>query len=478
MSVSNRDTPNNRANPSYISDPKKESPKFTAPVIGIVKSNVDKERTGAIYVYIASKGGGDPNNPQSWKKVRYLSPFMGAMTPGSQATGDGSYLGNPNSYGFWATAPELGTEVVCIFIDGDDKQGNGFYIGCVPKVGTLQMIPAIGSSSSVVPNAAEATTYGGADQLPTVEINTSNPSVAKSGNPSDNAKPVHSYQAAILAKQGLIRDKSRGTITSSAQRESPSRVFGMSTPGTEVFNGGYTRAQVASAVKNKADPSKLKAVGRTGGHTFVMDDGDKNGENQLVRLRTAAGHQIMMNDSEQSLFIIHSNGDSWIELGKEGTIDIYTNNSFNVRTEGDLNLHADRNVNIHAGKSINMYSAENLKLESGRNTTMRVGGSFQGYSAANYSFNIAGSMIMRADGKAGVESGGTVAIQGSKVNLNSGGSGLTAPEVEPIPQTCHVDATLSQTVGWIAPGPKELRSVTNRTPTHHPWLGAGKGVNK
>ena len=94
-----------------------------------------------------------------------------------------------------------------------------------------------------------------------------------------------------------------------------------------MYEGGFT-AKTASKAVGGADESKLKAVGRTGGHTFVMDDGDLQGNDVLVRLRTAYGHQIMMNDSEQTLFVIHANGESWIELGKEGTIDIYSKNSF------------------------------------------------------------------------------------------------------------------------------------------------------
>ncbi len=471
------DSPSLNNNPNYIDNPKRSSSSMTSPVIGIVKNNIDDTKSGVLQVYVAAFGSTDPDDPSSWKKVRYLSPFIGLFSGNGKATGDGGFIGNPNSYGFWATAPDIGTEVVCIFIDGIDKDGNGFYIGCVPKVGQISMVPAIGASSKVVPNSTEATTYGGVDRLPTTEVNANNPSVEQSGTIYDEAKPVHSYQASIIERQGLIRDPVRGTITSSAQRESPSKVFGMSTPGSAIYEGGYTARDLVFAASS-ADPEKLKVVGRVGGHSFVMDDGDLYGESQLVRLRTSAGHQIMMHDTDQTLFIIHSNGDSWIELGKEGTIDIFSMNSFNVRTEGDINLHADKNVNIHAGKDLQMYAGGKMKVESKRDMTFKSGGSFQGYAAANYSFNIAGSMIMRADGKAGFEAGGTTAIVGTKVNLNSGGSGLTAPEVDPITQTAYTDVAKSPKVGWICPAPEGFESVVSRAPTHHPWPMAGKGIPK
>ena len=87
-------------------------------------------------------------------------------------------------------------------------------------------------------------------------------------------------------------------------------------------------------------------------------------------------------------------------------------------------------------------------------------------------------MIMKADGKAGFEAGGTTAIVGSKINLNSGGSGLTAPEVDPITQTAYTDVAKSPKVGWICPAPEGFESVVSRAPTHHPWPMAGKGIPK
>jgi hypothetical protein len=109
---------------------------------------------------------------------------------------------------------------------------------------------------------------------------------------------------------------------------------------------------------------------------------------------------------------------------------------------------------------------------------IRTGASFQGYAAQNYSFKIDGSMIMNAGGKAGFEAGGTTAIIGSKVNLNSGSSGLTAAVVQPLTKVSHVDAAKSPSKGWIAPAPKGFESVTTRAPAHHPWPPAGKGLPK
>ena len=105
-------------------------------------------------------------------------------------------------------------------------------------------------------------------------------------------------------------------------------------------------------------------VGRRGGHSFVMDDGDIAGNNSLVRIRTAQGHQITLSDDGNCLYICHANGQAWIELGQEGTLDVYTTNSINLRTEGTLNLHADKDININAGGNLTMLGNSKTTLQS------------------------------------------------------------------------------------------------------------------
>jgi len=451
--------------------PKMYDSPLGAPVRAIVKNNIDPTRSGRIDVYIGSEGGIDPDNSDNWiKGVQYLSPFLGFTGGSSGSTGDGQFVGNPQSYGFWASAPDIGTEVICIFAGGERSQG--YYIGCVPKIGSLSMIPAIGASDTVVPNSSEATTYGGSDRLPTTEVNTNNPSVGDSATIYDQPKPIHSYQTAILSNQGLIRDNIRGVISSSAQRESPSRVFGISTPGGPIFEGGFTSQTITEAAKT-ADPTKLKQVGRTGGHTFVMDDGKINGEDQLVRLRSSTGHQILMSDSGQTLFIIHANGDSWVELGKEGTIDLYSKNSVNVRTKGDLNFHADQDVNINAKKNLNIYAGENINIESVKNYSQRTGMNLVSYTLGKFDVKVDGAIKQQSGATSDYVSGGTTTVFGSQIQLNPSGKPSDAKSVSPMTLKQAIDTMLSKDKGWIQGG-ATIPTITTRTPTHQPWT---TGVN-
>jgi hypothetical protein len=449
------------------------------PVIGIVKDNIDPEHTGRIKVYLARFGGSDPNDSKHWRTVKYLSPFLGTIAPGynvyntKNSEGDGDFKSNPQSYGFWATAPDIGSQVVCIFINGDPQ--DGYYIGGAPYFGLTHMIPAVASSSKVIPNTGQAKLYAGADRLPVTEVNYSNPKYRKSPKIYDEPKPIHSYQAQILATQGLIRDNLRGVISSSSQRETPSKVFGISTPGNAIYEGGYTNSTIKDAAKT-ADKSKLQVTGRTGGHSFVMDDGTINGEDQLLRLRTAGGHMLMLNDSGQVLTIIHSNGQSYIEFGKEGTIDMFSTNSVNVRTQGDLNFHADRDINMHAKRNFNLY-ADNIAIESNQNYSLRTGKDYYSYHLGKYTVKVDQQMSMFSSGDSSFASAAITYINGRKIHLNTGSTGTVPAVVNKFSKIQHVDTTFSQNVGWMNPSPTPLESIATRAPAHMPWAAGNKGVS-
>ena len=449
------------------------APVRNVPVFAIVKDNIDPTRSGRIFVYISDNSGKDPDNRDSWTPVSYLSPFYGKTKPTSNDTGYGTFINNPISYGEWHSPPDIGTTVICFFVNGD--MNYGFYIGSIPDPEALQMVPAIGATENIVANSGEAESFGGATLLPVTNINSNNTGIADSPLYLSEAKPIHSYAAATFNEQGLLRDPIRGPITSSAQRESPSRVgWGVSTPGRPIYEGGFTDETVADAIANNEGKS-LKVVARRAGHTFVMDDGDVLGKSQLIRLRSALGHQILMSDDGQTFFIIHSNGQSYIELGKEGTVDVYSTNSINLRTQGDLNLHADRNINIQANKDLKIR-AENISLESDKAYNQRVGTDTKLYTLGKYLNKVEGAMSFDSAGDSSFLSAATTFINGSKINLNTGKSGTVPQKIDSLPIQAHTDTLYDSSRGFLA-APGKLLSIVSRAPAHAPWANAGQGVN-
>ncbi len=81
-----------------------------------------------------------------------------------------------------------------------------------------------------------------------------------------------------------------------------------------------------------------------------MDDGNVKGTSKLVRLRSGAGNQIMMNDDNGFIYIINANGSGWVEISPAGNIDVYGEGGINLATKGSVNIHAEKDINMHANE--------------------------------------------------------------------------------------------------------------------------------
>jgi uncharacterized protein (DUF2345 family) len=456
------------------------SPTEFGPFIGKVMNNIDPVRQGRLQVYIEQFAGPNSSDKSLWRTVAYCPPFYGA-TPQGGSAGTGTYLnGNPQSYGMWFTPPDIGTSVICFFVAGDPNQG--YYLGCIPEPGINHMIPAIGAvvkSRAETQNANQATYVAKSSLLPVTEINNapSNTKINESPKFFDQKKPVHSYVAASLFQQGLISDPVRGSIASSSQRESPSSCYGISTPGRAIYQGGLGGGVGGDreALK-KLDSQKiadLKVIGRRGGHTFVMDDGDLTGNDSLIRIRTAKGHQITMSDDGNCLYITHANGQVWMEFGQEGTLDVFSTNSINLRTQGTLNLHADEDVNIYAGKKLNIKSKESTAIQSDGELNVACKKDLTFFATKQISVKANGTLAIKGQ-MTSVESGGPLVLKGTPIALN-GVPGFPTTTPKGITKTKMPEVKFNNSTGWTA-SPTGLESIVTRAPTHEPWPYHNQGV--
>ena len=445
------------------------------PFIGEVMNNVDPTFTGRLQVYIEAFGQGDPTDERLWRTVRYMTPFYGKTNPRasndfSPGSGFGSYLTNPQSYGMWFTPPDIGVEVLCFFVEGDPSRG--FYVGCIPQPATTRMIPAIGAVNNFEASASEQQLFSKSKALPVTEVNTWNQGIMSDPKVTKVKKPVHSYVAAAMFQQGVINDVQRGPISSSSQRETPSNAYGIITPGRAIYNGGLQPETIEQQLNSGAlKPNDVKVIGRQGGHSLVMDDGDLTGTDALIRIRTAKGHQIMMNDQGNFVQILTANGQAWIELGVEGTVDVYATYSVNIRTEGTLNLHADKNINIYAGGTLNVKSKEAMNFETEAALALTGTKNLQIYSQATLDVKADGSLALQSADGAWSASG--LKLQAGRIDLNSGG-GRKPGKPTPIKKTVLDDTKFNENQGWQVQK-NALNSIVTRAPTHepYPWHGYG-----
>jgi hypothetical protein len=252
-------------------------------------------------------------------------------------------------------------------------------------------------------------------------------------------------------------------------------VYGISTPGTPIYAGGLDPNTIRKQLDSGAvNPQDVQVIGRYGGHTLVMDDGDLDGNNALFRMRSAKGHQVMMNDSADFIYIAHANGQTWIELGVEGTVDVYSTNSVNVRTEGTINLHADKDINMYAGGNISMKSgaATNIGAVTTMNLAAEAGMTL--YSTAALGVRSDGSLSLQ--GATSSWQGGTkLALKAGRIDLN-GGSAKTVTPPKLYPKRTLDDTIFNNSTGWqVKTG--ALESIVTRAPTHEPYKYHNQGVS-
>ena len=369
------------------------------PFEAIVVSNLDTTYMGTLKVDILKNNasGSLPEKLGTSIEVRYLSPFYGVTNPAHTTNNDG-YAATQKSYGMWFVPPDVGARVLVTFAEGDIA--NGFWIGCVQDKFMNFMVPDGRASTTLTTPQTPDNVQG--LKIPVGEYNKK----TEKGNgrdPTRYNKPYNKDFTQSLEIQGLIRDENRGTTSSSARREVPSSVFGISTPGPIDKRQGAPKGLVGEAGLKHS-----KFVNRLGGSSFVMDDGDDTllrvthpsagpptyanveagqlfgqstiPHNEVMRFRTRTGHQILMHNSEDFIYIANSRGTAWVELTSDGKIDVYGLDSISIHSDADINLTADRDVNIEGGRNVNMRASGRydnfatggeVKIESQSNTTLR-----------------------------------------------------------------------------------------------------------
>lgn len=437
----------------------------SGPYIGKIKNNYDPARIGRLQVWIPDLGAGDEEDPSNWRTVSYASPFFGstAQQPNDK---NNKFKNVRHSYGFWFTPPDLDNFVLCTFIAGDPMRG--FWFGCIPTQLGQWMVPAIGGTKNFDESGIEDPKAKRAKKdkdkpLPVVEFNENK--FQEWSKFTEIKKPIHEEQYKILIDQGLDRDEARGVITSSSQRESPSGVFGISTPGEAIIDQSKTKEIDRKVKSGDITPQDVIVYARKGGHSFVMDDGDAAFKNKLVRLRTSGGHQIIMNDTDGVFYIGNNTGNAWVELSSSGNVSIFSNASINFRSTGNINFHSDKDFTIHSDGKFQVFAKKEINLETETIT------SFTTKKTTIYGNGVElgsqGRIDINPTGAGSFSAGGELVLSGSVVKLNSG-RGPRIQRPKPLTKLQHPEAEKDSGGQWQSK-PKKLKSISKIVPTHEPW---------
>jgi hypothetical protein len=445
------------------------------PFLAKVVHVVDPEYMGKIRVQILHVGsnGSTTNGELAW--ASYMSPFFGTTDDkylGQSNSGKSAYDDTQKSYGMWVPTPDIGTTVIVMFIEG--MANKGYWFGCAPERYKNFMVPGLAATSLNTDYLPQES------RVPVAEYN-SKVNTQPGDAPTNAIKPVHPYIFKSLKKQGLIDDDIRGITSSSARRESPSRVWGISTAGPVDKNG--PTGEIGSP-----EETAQAAHSRLGGSSFVMDDGDEKfirdkpaseappkynyvkpksppigdttiPHNELIRLRTRTGHQILLHNSEDLIYIGNAKGTAWIELTSNGKIDIFAADSISIHTKADLNIRADRDINLEAGRNVNIKSVKNTHIESDDKFELVVGSDGYITTKFNLHVNSKGDNLFSAKGDTHINSGGNHAeTAGEQIHMNST---ITAK---------LADFTIPLTTTRVPDVYGSTKSILRRIPEKEPWI--------
>lgn len=340
--------------------------------IGIVEDTNDPAQMGRVRVYCPSIDNEDHLiDDLPW--AIYQTPFGGQIK--NQAAGPGADISyGPTAYGFWGI-PKVGSSVLIQFINGDPNYR--VWTGCV--------YPIMGNRSLPGGRAADFT------QPPNKRPN---------GPYSDSYEPI---------LPGKVNQAEAGLDSN-----------------YYYTRGGYER-MVAQPMTNKdgtegyaQNPNRTSATDldpqtyswTTPGHHFIsMQDSPQFCR---VRVKTTCGHQIILDDTNERIYISTAKGNSWIEMDQDGHIHVYGSQSISYTTGGDFNVSAAGDFNVSAA-TINLNGSEGVAITGGQDIQMNSGC----------------STLITAGDNVDISASAQFIANGSQIHLNGPGSTAAAVAGKP-----------------------------------------------
>lgn len=439
----------------------------------------------------------DVDDPHQMGRVRVLCPALGddidnqdvtsipwalQLASSAGSINDEDFTRGPNddqttkgsvAYGFW-TVPQLQSTAIVACLNGDPSQR--IYLGSLYDQFTQNTTPHGRFFLQPANNGPDGPFSS--DGLP---IQPLYDAFDQAFNGNKESPEWKTRVADFLA--GAITDK---IFNNFALRDVEGFTPDETKFATEVnqheVNQGYDYNHLAPSEQEDAMSSQVHSWTTPGFQSISMDDRKLNNR---MRFRTTTGHQIILDDTNERIYVSPSGGRNWIQMDVDGNIDMYTDNKVNVRSKWDINFTSDKSIRMHAKEGIHMYADQDIRMHSKQSirqhavqdlyqtvdngdVQLNVGGTLYLTSGSNIELS-AGSdanitsggvinekassdLVMQANGNLSGLASGNVDWDGSTVNLNGGGAGLASSAGEATTNPSEKDAL------W-----------TNRVPDHEPW---------
>ena len=337
---------------------------------GVVVDVNDPQQMGRFKVWVPAIDG-ELYTIDSLPWVRYVTPLAGqtrdyAAGPTAQQTN------GLMSYGWWSI-PKKGALVIIGFLYNDPNRR--VYLGSYFRDHGNRSLPDGRHRADIAPGPLS-------DTFEPVQPAQDNLKKQFNGNlTAPEARSRGAYER-MVAQDKTIKDGLEGYQQSVQGEELTPQTTAFTTPGR---------------------------------HALIFQDNPENGR---IRIKTAAGHQVILDDANERIYISTAGGSTWVELDQDGRVHLYAADSVSMSSGGDVNISAAGAINMQAGGAINLQSGAAFNL------------------AACSGLNMSGKTVnIESGGGLDILAAGTILATGSRIHLNgptaSGAACPTAPTVVP-----------------------------------------------
>ena len=223
---------------------------------------------------------------------------------------------------------------------------------------------------------------------------------------------------------------------------------------TDPVRGQSTASPVRNASYETPQHSSVHGWRTPGSNAITMDDGNISPDGEIhpnqIRIQTGSGASVILDGTNDTIYMVNSTGSGWVEIGAQGEIMAYAQGSFSVRAEGDINLRADQNINMEAGERVNIKSGNNFTVNSGNQAHIKSEGS-QFYDSG-------GSNHTKVRTNMYVSTGNDLHLNGPQAAMSPS-----------LPTTSHCDIQEGSST-------QVDESIMSTMPSHEPMMRANPGV--
>lgn len=390
---------------------------------GQVVDVADPDQMGRTRVWVPALDGANfKREDLPW--AEYASPFFG-FTVDYPAGGGPTSTDSQSAYGFWAI-PKVGASVLVFFLNGDPTAR--FYFASTIRLHRNRSFPA---GRNTDPNGQKGP-FGDAGD--------------GNGNLNKIQPAFDNLRAQFQDKMDTPQAQTRGLFERTVAQ-----------PKEKTGEDGYAQSPIPG--ESYLDPQTY-AWTTPGRHAIILQDYPKQAR---VRVKTAEGHQIILDDANERIYVSTAKGRSWLELDQDGHVHVYGAESISVRAGEDINLYADRDINLEAGRGIHAKTLE---------------GDVRVSSAAKIHVTAVSDTVLTACGKIDISSENSIKITSAqRYDLFSDGDmAFTTGKNLNILAGSNVRAK-GKRIDFNGPAPKEAEKascaeqaqVVPVVPGHEPW---------